>query len=126
MVEPKELNIFIANIDGSNKQQVTNLPGANWAPFFHPEGKRILFASNHHSQKQGGRLFDVFMINIDGTGLEQITNSGTFDAFPMFSFDGKKIAFASNRRADRKQSRDTNIFVADWIETPTDTDKNFK
>ena len=126
LVEPKELNIFTADLDGKNKKQVTNLPGANWAPFFHPDGKRILFASNHHSQKQGGRLFDIFMINIDGTELEQITNSGTFDAFPMFSFDGKKIAFASNRRADRKQSRDTNIFVADWIETPTDADKNFK
>lgn len=126
LVEPKELNIFVADIDGSNKQQVTNLPGANWAPFFHPAGKRILFASNHHSLEQGGRLFDIFMINVDGTGLTQITNSGTFDAFPMFSFDGKKIAFASNRRADRKQTRDTNIFTADWVENPTKEDINFK
>lgn len=126
LVEPKELNIFVADIDGSNKKQVTNLPGANWAPFFHPDGNKLVFASNHHSQKQGGRLFDIFMINIDGTGLKQITNSGTFDAFPMFSFDGKKIAFASNRRADRKPTRDTNIFVADWIENPAEEDINFK
>ena len=116
LVEPKALNIFVADIDGKNVKQVTDLPGANWAPFFHPSDKKILFSSNHHSMDQGGRLFDIFMINIDGTGIEQITHSGTFDAFPMFSFDGKKLVFASNRRADRQPTRDTNVFVADWVE----------
>lgn len=115
-VEPKELNIFISDVNGKNVKQVTKLPGANWAPFFHPGGEKILFCSNHHSLEQGGRLFDIFMINIDGTGLEQITFSGTFDAFPMFSYNGKKLVFASNRRADRADSRDTNIFIADWVE----------
>ena len=75
---------------------------------------------------EGGRMFDIFMIDIDGKNKEQITNSGTFDAFPMFSFDGKKIAFASNRQADGKPTRATNVFVADWIETPEDVDINFK
>ncbi|KAF0149550.1 MAG: WD40 domain-containing protein [Ignavibacteria bacterium] len=125
-VEPKELDIFIADIDGNNVKQITNLPGANWAPFFHPSGKKVLFCSNHHSQKEGGRRFDIFMINVDGTGLVQITNSGLFDAFPMFSFDGKKLVFCSNRRADRKPTRDTNVFVADWIDEPEETDLNFK
>lgn len=125
-IEPKELNIFISDIDGKNVQQVTNLPGANWAPFFHPDGKKVLFCSNYKSLDKGGRIFDIFMINIDGTGLEQITNSGNFSAFPMFSYDGKKIAFSSNRRFDRVQSHDTNVFVADWVENPTIQDKNFK
>ncbi len=116
LVEPKALNIYLADIDGSNKQQITELPGANWAPFFHPSGEKILFSSNHHSMESGGRMFDIFMINVDGSGLEQITHSGTFDAFPMFSYDGKKLVFASNRRADRADSRDTNIFIADWID----------
>lgn len=125
LVEPKALNIFTADIDGKNIKQVTDLPGANWAPFFHPGGKKILFSSNHHSLPGGGRLFDIFMINIDGSGLTQITHSGTFDAFPMFSFNGKKLVFASNRRTDRADSRETNIFIADWVEHPSVTDKNF-
>lgn len=115
-VEPAALNVFIADIDGSNVQQVTDLPGANWAPFFHPNGTSILFTSNHHSMEQGGRLFDIFMINTDGTGLEQVTHSGTFDAFPMFSPDGSKLVFASNRNEAREESRDTNVFVADWVD----------
>ncbi len=125
-VEPKALNLYVADIDGSNARQVTDLPGANWAPFFHPSGEKIIFASNHHSMDQGGRLFDLFMVNVDGSGVEQITHSGTFDAFPMFSFDGTKLVFASNRNASRTETRDTNIFVADWVDTPEDVDLNFK
>jgi TolB protein len=125
-IEPKELNIYISDIDGNNVRQVTHLPGANWAPFFHPDGKRVLFCSNYRSLDKGGRTFEIYMINIDGTGLEQITNSDNFSSFPMFSYDGKKIAFSSNRRGDRNQSHETNVFVADWVENPQIQDKNFK
>ena len=124
-IEPKELNIFVADIDGKNVKQVTHLPGSNWAPFFHPDGKKILCCSNYQSLDKGGRTFEIYMINTDGTGLERITNSETFDAFPMFSYDGKKIVFSSNRRMDRKSSHDTNVFVADWIEKPEAVDQNF-
>ncbi|MBK7104547.1 MAG: PD40 domain-containing protein [Ignavibacteriae bacterium] len=126
LVEPTALNIFIADIDGKNVEQITNLPGANWAPYFHPSDKKVLFCSNHHSQKEGGRLFDIFMIDLDSKEIEQITHSGTFDAFPMFSPDGKKLAFASNRQADGKPTRATNIFVADWIDEPEQIDLDFK
>lgn len=116
VVEPGELNIFVMDVDGSNQRQVTDLPGANWAPFFHPDGERILFSTNHHTLDDGGREFDIFMIGVDGSNLTRITHSGTFDAFPMFSFDGSKLVFSSNRNADRTPSRDTNVFIADWIE----------
>jgi hypothetical protein len=125
LVEPTALNVFTADADGKNVTQVTDLPGANWAPFFHPRGDRIVFCSNHHTLDQGGRIFDIFMIGTDGAGLEQITHSGTFDAFPMFSYDGKRLVFASNRNASRTPTRDTNIFVADWVETPQDADRAF-
>ncbi len=114
LVEPSEMQIFIMHIDSMIPHQVTHLPGANWAPFFHPSGKKILFSSNHHSLDQGGRRFNLFSIHVDGTGLEQITFDPEFDAFPMFSPDGKKLIWASNR-AGRKP-RETNLFIADWVE----------
>ena len=130
LVEPKELNLYVADIEGNHVRQVTHLSGANWAPFFTPDGKRIVFASNHHSMnrpgREAGREFAVWMINVDGTGLEQITASATFEAFPMFSFSGKKFVFASNRNVKREPTRDTNIFVADWVEKPEAVDLNFK
>jgi TolB protein len=118
LVEPAALNIFVADIDGSNVIQVTDLPGANWAPYFHPDDSKILFTSNHHSMDDGGREFDLFLIGIDGSNMKRITHSGTFDGFPMFSYDGSKLVFASNRNAERSESRDTNVFVAEWVDVP--------
>lgn len=110
LVQPTNLEIFTCSTDGSNLRQITNLGGANWAPYFHPGGEKVVFASNHHTES--GRQFNIFMINLDGTGLEQITFDETFDSFPMFSPDGKQLVFASNR--NNGGTRDTNVFLADW------------
>ncbi len=110
LVAPTKMEIFVCDIDGSNLKQVTNLGKANWAPFFHPSGEKILFSSNHHSGS--GWDFQLFMINIGGSDLKQITFESRFNAFPMFSPDGKKVVFSSNR--NNNGTRDTNIFIADW------------
>jgi Tol biopolymer transport system component len=114
VVEPTQMQIFVMDADGGNKRQITNLPGANWAPFFHPNGKQIIFSSNHHSVGKGRPVFSLWLVNLDGTGLERVTYSEVFDAFPMFSPDGKKIVFSSNRK--NGNTRDTNVFIADWVE----------
>jgi TolB protein len=96
--------------DGSNKQRITNNGAANFAPFMHPDGRRIIFSSNLGDPSQ--RNFDLFLINVDGTGLERITTSPDFDGFPMFTRDGRTLVFASNR--NQAQPGETNVFVADW------------
>ena len=125
LVEPSKMNIFVADADGSNARQVTHMPGANWAPFFHPGGEHIIFASNFESVGQGRPTFAIYMVPTAGGEPTKITHSNTFDAFPMFSFDGKKLAFSSNRNASRTPSRDTNVFIADWIAQPQSVDRNF-
>ena len=112
LIEPRTLEIWIMNADGSNKRQVTSNGAANFAPYFHPDGKRLVFSSNVGDPK--GRNFDIYMINVDGTGLERITTNETFDGFPMFTRDGKRLVFASNRNAAKQG--DTNVFIADWHE----------
>jgi Tol biopolymer transport system component len=112
LVAPTEMEIFTCNADGSDLKQITTLGKANWAPFYHPSGKKILFSSNHKGTR--GFQFNIFMMNEDGSGLEQITYDGVFDSFPMFSPDGKKIVFSSNR--NNGGTRNTNLFVADWVE----------
>ncbi len=112
LIRPSTLEIWVMKADGSNKRQITNNGKANFAPYFFPDGKRVIFASNMADPK--GRDFDLYAINIDGTGLERITYNPTFDGFPMFSPDGKKLVFASNRN-DKVQG-DTNVFIADWVE----------
>lgn len=110
LVMPTEMELFVCNVDGSDMKQVTKLGKANWCPYFYPSGDRVLFSSNHASEK--GYPFNLFAINLDGTNLEQITYDGIFDAFPVFSNDGKKLVFSSNR--NNGGTHDTNLFLADW------------
>lgn len=108
---PTSLELFVMDRDGRNLRQVTRLGGANFAPSWHPDGKRLIFASNVGDPD--GRDFDIYTVNVDGTGLERITFNDTFDGFPMFSPDGKHLVFASNRNA--KTEGETNVFIADWV-----------
>ena len=112
LVQPTEMELFICDADGSNLKQITDLGNANWSPFFHPSGKKILFSSNFEAER--GFPFNLYMIDIDGRNLTRITHGETFDAFPVFSNDGKKLAFSSNR--NNGDTRDTNLFIAEWID----------
>lgn len=109
---PQTLEIWVMDKDGGNKKQVTRLGAASFAPYFHPDGKRILFSSNHPDPR--GRNFDLWLVNEDGNGLERVTSDPTFDGFPMFSPDGRTLVFASNRGG--KTRGETNLFLADWVE----------
>ena len=118
LVVPLTFEVWVMNADGSNKRQVTKLDSASFAPFFTPDGKRIIFCTNYFDPDRNNHRkqpnFDLAVINIDGTGLERITYNESFDGFPMFSPDGKKLVFASNRNG--KVQGETNVFIADWVE----------
>jgi TolB protein len=110
LVRPNRMELWVMNADGSDQRQITNLGGANFAPFFAPGGRHIVFSSNHKTPRS--RNFDLYLINVDGSGLEQVTTHGEFDGFPMFSPDGRQLVWASNRNAPNQGG--TDIFIADW------------
>jgi hypothetical protein len=130
LVQPTKMDLWVANSDGTEAHQVTYLPGASFAPFFYPSGKRVIFASNYLQPR--GPEFDLFAIDIDGTHLERITTAPGFDGFPVFSPDGKTLSMSSNRRDVVATSagevyrvtggpagvHDTNVFVTPWIDNP--------
>jgi Tol biopolymer transport system component len=126
LVEPGHLEIFVMNADGTGKRQVTANGGSNFAPYFHPDGQRIIFSSNLSpspalpleggGEGRGGKgppSFHLYLINDDGTGLERVTVEGGFNSFPMFSPDGKKLVWVSDRRATTRG--EFNVFLADWV-----------
>ena len=111
LVRPSQLELWVANADGTEARQVTQLGGASFAPFFHPDGKRVIFASNHETPR--GRNFDLYLLDLASGSVERVTTSDVFDGFPMFSPDGSQLVFASNRSGAEGE---TNIFIADWVE----------
>lgn len=112
LVAPTNMEIYVVDTNGQNLRQITHLGKANWAPFFHPSGKKIIFSSNHASPR--GYAFQLYMIDIDGSNLTKITDESNFNAFPMFSPNGKKLVWSSNR--NNGGTRDTNLFIADWVD----------
>jgi len=111
LVRPNRMEIWIMDADGSNQHQITNLGGANFAPFYTRDGRRVIFSSNYKNPHS--RNFDLYLINVDGTGLEQVTTHPEFDGFPMFSPDGTKLVWEGNRRG--ASIEDLDIYIADWI-----------
>jgi Periplasmic component of the Tol biopolymer transport system len=109
LVRPNRMEIWVMNADGSNQHQITSLGGANFAPFFTPDDKRIIFSSNYKNPHS--RNFELYLVNADGTGLEQVTDNPEFDGFPMFSPDGKKLVWASGRIV---KEGGLNLYIADW------------
>ncbi|MDQ3280582.1 MAG: M20/M25/M40 family metallo-hydrolase [Acidobacteriota bacterium] len=112
-VRPSKMELYVANADGTNAKQLTKNGAANFCPFFTPDGKRIIFASNMLDPR--GREFDIFMIAKDGSGeAERVTTAPAFDGFPMFSPDGQWLVWGSNRA--NPEGRETNLFIARWVD----------
>ena len=112
LVAPTHMEVWIANADGSDAHQITFLEQANWAPNFTPDGKHMIFCSNHEYKR--GFPFNMYLTDLEGKNIEKISRDKGFDAFPMFSPDGRKFIFCSNR--NNGGTHDTNIFLADWVE----------
>jgi TolB protein len=115
LVRPTRLELMVMNADGSDQRQITQNGAANFGPFWHPDGHRIIFSSNLGDPE--GRNFDLYLIDVDsppGTEPERVTYDAQFDGFPMFTRDGKQLVFASNRH--NAAEGDTNVFIAEWVD----------
>ncbi len=114
LIRPSSLELYIADADGTNVRQITDNGAANFAPYWHPSGDKLVFSSNMGDPR--GRNFDIYLINADGSGLEQVTFTEGFDGFPVFSHDGTELVFGSNRNPSHDGN--TNVFIAKWIDRP--------
>ena len=110
LIRPGRLELYIMNLEERRPLRITDNGAANFGPYWHPDGRHIIFSSNMHDPQ--GRNFDLYMIDIDTRELERITYYEGFDGFPMFSHDGRQLVFSSNRSG--RVPGETNVFIADW------------
>lgn len=99
--------IYSMELDSGVERQLTRMGVMSWAPFFHPSGEYLVFASN----QEGFANFELYLVDAAGQrDPVRVTYTPGFDGLPVFSPDGAKLSWTSNRTAD-KQSQ---IFLADW------------
>ena len=89
--------IYTIKDNGSNLQQITDLPSLPWNcnPCSSPDGKKLFFVST----KDGNR--EIYSMNLDGSGLTRLTSNASYasndDISPDCSPNGQEIVFASDR-----------------------------
>jgi Tol biopolymer transport system component len=100
-------DIWTMNLDGTDQRQITDFGAMSWAPYIHPSGEYVIFASN----KLGFENFELFLVDIAGTKEPvRVTTTEGFDGLPVPSPDGRRLAWTSNRAGGREGQ----IYLAEW------------
>jgi Tol biopolymer transport system component len=100
-------DVWMMNPDGSDQRQITDFGSMSWAPYMHPSGQYIIFASN----KLGFENFELFMVDPEGKKEPvRVTYSDGFDGLPVPSPDGKMLAWTSSRSGGAAGQ----LFLAQW------------
>lgn len=63
------VDIYVANADGSNERRITNHPDADLAPTWSPSGNQIAFTSDRFS---GRAVPQLFIMDADGTNVQRL------------------------------------------------------
>ena len=124
------LQVFVSELafddDGgitgvARELQVTDDEHVNWCPFWHPDGKHLLYATSRESH----RNYEVFMVDaaadLDatpptakyGTGLRRVTFAPGADVLPAFNADGTEVIWTSKRGESDTSQLWTAGFAAD-------------
>lgn len=98
-----QLNLFRVGSNGENREQITNVTGRDWQPWFAPDGGRIYFSSD-----RGGNS-EIYLADANGGNVQQITRNGGVNRTPYPSPDGRYLAFAS----DLELTGNLDLFVMD-------------
>jgi serine/threonine protein kinase len=89
-----ELEIWVANPDGSATVQLTSMNAVPGFPRWSPDGNTIVFHSDADGQAE------AYAIPAAGGKPRNITSHPSSDSFPSFSSDGRWVYFDSNRDGD--------------------------
>jgi hypothetical protein len=103
--------IWMMDVDGSNRVQLTNDQYDNNQPAWHPKGNRIAFMSDRgivckrDAASEDDDAFlgnpDIWEIQIDGAQATQLTNYIGDDSFPEYTPDGNHVLFSSDRGSEK-------------------------
>lgn len=111
------LQLYAISVDGKHEVQLTDdLNTVNWAPYFHPSGKYIIWTSADYSR--GPQPFQLYTMEIEsddnsfkGGKVTQITDSKSTSILPVFSPDGTKLMWTATRGEDKSSQ----LWIGDWL-----------
>jgi len=88
--------LWLADADGKNQQQLTANTPAWGSPQWSPDGTRIVFDGRVKGKA------DIYLMNTAGGPATRLTEDPAEDIVPSFSHDGRWIYFCSNRSGSQQ------------------------
>jgi TolB protein len=95
------MDIFKADLDGSNLVRLTDTPGYDAEGSYSSDGNQIIFTSYRDGNAE------IYIMDADGKNQRRVTDKKGYDGGPFFSPDGKKIIY----RSDRKENDLLQIYI---------------
>jgi TolB protein len=116
--EEHMLQLYAISVDGKSEFQLTDdTQTVNWAPYFHPGGKLIVWARADYSRGPANANFDLYTMDVTATDVTfsggestRITFHEKADVLPVFSPDGTQLMWTSTRTDDESSQ----LWIADW------------
>lgn len=119
-----DLELHVADHDGGNVKQLTDLPGYDGGAFFTPDCSRIIWRA---SRPEGAELaeyqallkqqlvrpgkLEIFVMDADGGNVTQLTHHGAGSFAPYPTPDGKGVLYSTNVGAN---AREFDIRFVSW------------
>jgi Tol biopolymer transport system component len=106
-------DIFVADLKGDIKKQLTNSKGYDAEATVSPKGDLIVFTST-----RSGDL-ELWTMNIDGSNQKQVTSGLGYDGGAFFSPDGKKLVFRASRPKTPEEVKEYKDFLKQGLVAPS-------
>jgi len=118
------MDIFEANLDGSNLKRLTDAKGYDAEGSYSADGKRIVFCSNRSGEKN----LELYIMDADGTNVQRMTDTG-YAVSPSWSPNGQLLAFAWKRSYGPGEPGGQDIYLMDvttrqWVQLTHDSGTN--
>lgn len=122
------LQIYICDLvyaDGvptgiTNERKVTDNDWVNWAPYWHPSGKVLVYGTS-----QADHNYEIYAVDVDAIDVRKpvmheprrVTNAAGADVLPAFSPDGKLMMWTSQRGAtvEGETKPSSQLWMAEWV-----------
>lgn len=103
--ENNQWDIWIMNIDGTNKTKITNFEGSKTDAVFTSDGQHIIFSSDYDTE-----LANIYQASITGGNQIRLTKFDGYDGAPSISPDSKTLVFESSVK-DPDRSKGTSLWI---------------
>ena len=112
----RRLHIFTVDVATHQVRQLTQGSNDEHSIDWSPDGKEILFVSNHEPNADEFFNYDIFALKVADGSVRRLTATESLETAPRWSPDGKRILFSGNRRGltDRETNmEDSHVWLMD-------------